>query len=370
MTNRDRALAVLHYRGCDRIPVVDFGFNPYLLERWRAEGHLDDEDMAVRGDGGAGQRRIERKLGFDFNWQGCLVPIPDTGLCPPLPETVIEEYGDGKRKVTDGNGAIHVVKDGVGCIPSDAGTLLTGREAWEELYLPRLRYREERVRGLREAASTDDADPRGVHCGSLYGQIRNWMGVQALAYLSADDEGLLDEMLETVAALCATVTEKALQSGLRFDFGHFWEDICYKNGPLVNPAVFRRKVGPHYRRIVELLARSGIDLISLDCDGMIDHLLPVWLDCGVNVMFPVEVGTWNASLEPWRRKYGAGVLAVGGVDKRVFARDRKAVDREIERLEPLVALGGYLPCPDHRIPLDARWDNVQYYGRKFREVFG
>ena len=76
-------------------------------------------------------------------------------------------------------------------------------------------------------------------------------------------------------------------------------------------------------------------------------------------MFPIEVGTWNASIAPWREKYGKELRGVGGLDKKVFAKDRAAVDAEIERLKPLVALGGYIPCPDHRISPDAEWDNVR-----------
>ena len=43
------------------------------------------------------------------------------------------------------------------------------------------------------------------------------------------------------------------------------------------------------------------------------------------------------------------------MNKVVFAHDYAAIDAEIERLKPLVELGGYVPCPDHRIPPDARW---------------
>ena len=58
------------------------------------------------------------------------------------------------------------------------------------------------------------------------------------------------------------------------------------------------------------------------------------------------------------------------MDKRVFAQDYAAVDREIERLKPIVDMGGYIPCPDHRIPPDAKWENVQYYCERFRKTFG
>ena len=99
----------------------------------------------------------------------------------------------------------------------------------------------------------------------------------------------------------------------------------------------------------------------MDCDGCIDRLIPTWLENGVNTMFPIEVGTWKASIAPWRERYGRELRGVGGMDKTVFSRDYKAVDAEIERLRPLIELGGYLPCPDHRIAPDAKFENVQYY---------
>jgi uroporphyrinogen decarboxylase len=60
----------------------------------------------------------------------------------------------------------------------------------------------------------------------------------------------------------------------------------------------------------------------------------------------------------------------GGMDKRVFAADRAAVDAEINRMKPLVELGGYIPCPDHRIPLEAEWDLVRYYCDRMKKTFG
>lgn len=32
--------------------------------------------------------------------------------------------------------------------------------------------------------------------------------------------------------------------------------------------------------------------------------------------------------------------------------------------------GGYLPCPDHRLASDAKWENVQYYCERMRTAFG
>lgn len=375
MNNRQRVDAILHGREVDRMPVVAFGYWVETLDKWAQEGHIsleDAEGYRREGDGGAADRRIMDALGFDFNWNSC--PGANTGLYPAFETEVLEECPDGSRVIRNPEGLIVRVNDNIVSIPAEIGTSLKDREAWEKLYLPKLQYSEERInRALFERLKREDAArdlPMGLHLGSLYGNIRNMLGVEELAYLAVDDEDLYVEIIDTVGNLCYRLAERILEYGIRFEYAHFWEDICFKNGPLVRPEVFDELVGRHYRRITELVNRHGIDVVSVDCDGCIDLLVPVWLKNGVNTMFPIEVGTWNASIRKWRELYGPTLRGVGGMDKRVFAHDRAAVDAEIERLKSLVALGGYIPCPDHRIAPDAKFELVQYYCRRFREVIG
>ncbi len=371
MNHRQRALAVLNYQSYDRLPVVHFGFWARTMEVWADQGHFDPALVADWQDGNAADQEIGRLLGFDFNWYS--VFGADVFPRPAFERRIIEECPDGSRKVFDSNGAIILEKPGIVSIPTEIDHLLKGRAAWEEHYKPRLRWTPDRL-DLAEAATLRDAGrrdlPRGLWCGSLYGRIRNWMGLVGLSYISADDPRLLDEMIETVAELCYQGVKATLEAGAQLDFGHFWEDICYNHGPLVNPRFFKAGVGPHYRRITDLLHGHGISLVSLDCDGKIDALIPTWFENGVNVMFPIEVGTWDASIAPWRAQYGRELRGVGGMNKVVFSRDYAAVDEEVERLRRLVDLGGYIPCPDHRIAPDARWENVQYYCERMRRVFG
>jgi hypothetical protein len=371
MTHRERALAVLRYQSYDRLPVVHFGFWAETLEKWYHEGHLDEAELRAGSDGSPQERTVEAKLGFDFNW--FVTYQPRATWAPLFEEIVLEELPDGFQKAIEENGAVVIRKHGVSSIPSEVDRLFKGRKEWEELYKPKLQWSADRVDKAKMPA--DAFDPRrerplGLTCGSLFGRIRDWLGVLNLAYVQVDDPPLFDEIIDTAGALCLRSTEAALATGACFDFAHFWEDICFRSGPLVNPAVFDAKVGPWYRRITDVTRAAGLDLCSLDCDGMIDSLVPTWLTNGVNVMFPIEVGTWDASIAPWRARYGRELRGVGGMDKRVFAHGKAAVDREIERLRPLVALGGYIPCPDHRIPPDAEWDTVCYYCERMRKVFG
>jgi len=373
MTNRERQNAIFHYEPYDRLPVVHFGWWGELLHKWRDEGHLTTEEITHAYDGSEKDKAIGNKLGFDYNYYSCV--SGNTGLLPGFERKVIKTLPDGGAHVLNSDGAIVLEKPGAVSIQAEIGHTLVDRESWEEHYLPRLQMEEARIPGEAHVkrlveASKARTEPLGVHCGSMYGQIRNWMGVEGISYLYADDEELYGEIIDTVGNLLYTVTERALGFGIKFDFGHFWEDIAYKNGPLVAPAIFMKYCGPHYKRITDLLARNGIDIVSLDCDGMPDALIPTWLTNGVNTMFPIEVGTWGGSYAPWREQYGKAIRGVGGTDKRIFMQDRAAIDAEIERLRPIVELGGFIPCPDHRISPEAVWENVQYYTDRMHRVFG
>ncbi len=377
MNDRQRTRAVLHYQAYDRLPLCAFGYWKETAVKWAEQGHIRmdwAQDYAVHGDNGPGDRAIMDALGFDFNW-GASLGI-NSYLFPGFQEELLEERADGSRILRDAEGLIVLVKPGVVSIPSEIGTTLTGREAWENLYLPKLRFSQARVDQGRDAllgakaADSQRQRPLGLHIGSLYGNIRNMLGVEALSYLAVDDEDLYREIIDTLGQLCLETTQAALDLYDGFEYAHFWEDICFNHGPLVNPRVFAELVGPWYRRITDVVHQHGIDIVSLDCDGCIDRLVPIWLENGVNTMFPIEVGTWNASIQPWRAQYGRELRGVGGMDKRVFARDKAAVDAELERLRDLVDLGGYLPCPDHRIAPDAEFGLVAYYCERFRQIFG
>ncbi len=323
---------------------------------------------------------MSRLLGFDFGWMmgGMYSMKPCNYLFPPFERKILKTFNDGSMHVLNAEGVVEVEKPGIESIRAEVDYMLRDRCSYNEHFKWRLKWCPERItqtavycdgrwlrfdQGGRDYLAAGKMDyPYGLNCGSLIGIIRCYLGLTGLSYMQMDDPVLLDEIIEDQAQIVYQNTEYALQRGIKFDYGHFWEDICFNGGPLVSPAFFKDKIGPHYKRIADLYGKYGIDLISVDCDGKIDELISIWLENGVNIMFPVEVGNWQASIGPWREKFGRAIRAVGGVKKNIFACDRKAVDGEIERLRPLVELGGYIPCPDHYIPPDAQWDLVQYYG--------
>jgi uroporphyrinogen decarboxylase len=149
----------------------------------------------------------------------------------------------------------------------------------------------------------------------------------------------------------------------------FWEDMCYRNGPLISPPMFRRFMLPRYRRITDLARSKGIDVIGVDSDGNVEELIPLWLQSGINGVYPMEVAA-GMDVVKLRREYGKELLMTGGIDKRVLAQDRQAIDEELAAKLPLAEQGGYIPHIDHGIPHDVSYDNFAYYFHRKKSLLG
>ena len=370
MTNRERAMNILHYRPVDRLPAVHFGYWGELLTEWADQGKIPRELAIGNGDGSEKDMALDKLIGWDFIWYHCTGS--NNGLSPGFETKVLEILPDGTRRIQNGAGIIEKHKPGVTSIPSEDDYLLKDREAFETLYRPKMQYFPERVnveyyKHFNETRPKDI--PIGLHLGSVLGDIRNMTSVVGMSYLIYDeDEELFADLVDTYAELQYQCAKTILETGAQFDFAHYWEDICFKNGPLVSPEIFDELCAKHYKKRCDLCHAYGIDIISLDCDGVVGQLLPTWFENGVNTMFPIEVGVWGDQFEPARQKFGPGMRGVGGMDKTAFRKDKAAVDAEIERMKRLASLGGFLPCPDHRLMPGSKFELVQYYAEQIKKI--
>lgn len=382
MTNRECLNNILHGQTYDRIPLIHMGFWTQTVEKWAQEGHISQEELSqlvVNGgieDGSEAETALARRLGLEesyLNLIGQKGAYWDVPLYPPFEEKIVETYADGSFKKLNREGIYIAQRPGAMGIEAEMGHVLEDRESWEKHYLPRLQWSEDRVDmdEMRKLIAENDTREQfmGIFCGSLVGKLRNYWGLLELCYLEQDDPELYEECVETVGELCYQLTKYTLETGVKVDFAHFFEDVACKNGPLINPETFNRLTAKNYRRISDLCRSHGVDTVVVDCDGFIEHLVPTWLDNGVNVMFPIEYGAWQYDFRTMRKKFGKELLGIGNVNKHVLAEDRAAVDREIERIKAIVDVGGYVPCFDHRIAPEAEWDLVQYYSDKFKEAF-
>jgi len=208
----------------------------------------------------------------------------------------------------------------------------------------------------RVAAWEDSEWPRRCWAdrwGGFFGPLRNLMGLEGLCVAFYDQPALVERMMAQRAEAIIAITGRVLEH-TSFEVFWFWEDMAYKGGPLINPKVFRRLALPHYRRVCDWLRGRGIEHIWLDSDGDIRDLIPIWLNAGINGLWPFEVQA-GMDVVGIRRRYGHALAMAGGIDKRAVAQGGEAMRHEVDRVMPLVEDGGYIPGLDHSAPPDISW---------------
>jgi len=367
MNDRERFLATMHYQDRDRAPICDFGFWPETIDRWHEQG-LPGHVRST--DGMSHHAAASRFFGMDAYTGG---PNVNVGLCPAFERVVIEDRGD--HELVQQNDGVQVLrKKYMGSIPHPERHLLVDRASWRQHYKPRLdpdtpqRY-PDWDEARRVWQDPDYPWPRVISGGSLFGWIRDWMGCEHISYLVYDDPALFEEMVTTIVDCVVEAHRRAFERGARIDACAMWEDMCYSGGPLLSPELVRKYLVPQYRRITDQLRRYGCDVVWVDSDGNVEHLIPLWLEAGVNCMFPVEVGTWRQDPADLRRRYGRDLLMMGGFDKRLLAGAKSGIEAEIQRLALIVEEGGYIPFCDHRVPPDVPLPNYMFYLQTAREVW-
>ena len=204
--------------------------------------------------------------------------------------------------------------------------------------------------------------------GGFFGALRNMMGIEGLSLAFYDQPALVERMMEERADRIIEITAEVLKH-TRFEVFWFWEDMAFNHGPLVGPALYRKFALKHYRRVCDWLHSQGITVIGLDSDGDIRTLIPIWLDAGINMLWPFEVQA-GMDVVDIRRTYGHDLIIAGGIDKRTLVHGGEVMRREVDRVMPLVADGGYLPELDHSVPPDVSWPNFVEYVEYLKRRLG
>jgi len=356
MTHRERFLNVLNYRPVDRgIYGVWVWAWPETRQRWISEGYDPKREPYFRVD--------------TWSWQsGWFRPNP------PFERKVVEEDDKTVLYINHEGILMRERKDNpMSSMPQFVRFPVETREDfrrfWAERMQPDLAARIGKDYATKLAALRNRDVPLIVladRWGGFFGPLRNLTGVERLCTLFYDDPAFVEEMMDATADLIIAVMDGVLAHTTVDAFG-FWEDMAYTAGPLIGPDMARRFMLPRYRRVVDHLRRRGVEWFSLDSDGDISLLIPVWLDAGINILYPFEVQC-GMDVVKVRRQYGRDLRLWFGIDKRALATGPAAIDAELKRVRPLVEQGGYVAGLDHGLPPDVSFGNYCYYMGHLRRM--
>ncbi len=187
-----------------------------------------------------------------------------------------------------------------------------------------------------------------------------------VGYLTAlyDSPGLIHDINRFYLDFVKQYWELILDK-IKIDCVFILEDIAYRNGSMISPEQFREFALPYTEEFADFAKNNGVPQVFVDCDGLVDELIPLWIEAGVTGIFPIEAVNDIVEI---RKKYPALNL-LGGVDKRPLINgSREDIDRELGRIRPLLCEGGYIPHIDHAVPMDIGWNSFRYYREELNNI--
>jgi uroporphyrinogen decarboxylase len=383
MNTRERFLATMAFERVDQAPLWEWDYWGETWRTWRREGAplLAEVDEGVNPQvaeekGGAWDPfssvlfpdlALEPDARLTFKMDPCIRRVPLNAFIYPLFEyRVLEEHGD-VIVAQDERGHIRRDKKGQASISNIVKPLVADWKDWERVKAERLQLS---LKGrlpanwpeLREKLRNRDfVLAIGGHSAlaGFYHPTRYLMGAEGLLYSFYDQPDLVKNIMNHFTDLQVFLFDQVL-SQIDVDLGFACEDLGYKTGPFISPAMFREFVLPCYKKLTGVLRDHGVRIMIVDSDGDNWKLIPLFVEGGVTGMGPMEVAAGMDVVE--LRKAFPRLQMIGGIDKRKIAAGRAAINAELAAKVPdVLSTGGYIPCCDHGIPPDVSWENFCYY---------
>ena len=362
MTPKERLLATAEFEPLDRPFMWEtLGFWNETLDRWHGEGLPSEIDEIISAN---------LYFGVDPQLPVIIGDSDQPGFFPLFDEEVVEQTDEYVIKRDPAGSLVKVLASGASTIPAWLESPVKDRESWEEVKArldPETPGRMENH--LMLAGFSGGADwPLWVYATGLFGTLRMLLGFTPLVLAYRRQPELVHEMSRHWADFWKSITSQIAATRVP-DAIYLWEDMCYKNGPMIGPGAFDEFMSPYYKEVVGFLRNElGVPVVNVDTDGDCLLLLPKFVEAGVNMILPWEVQAGMdvvAVRERWPREF----VINGGIDKRALYADRKAIKDEVLRVvPPMLAKGGYIPALDHLVPPEVPLDNYRYFLELVREV--
>jgi len=346
----------------------EFGF--YSLDAWKEQGMPQDVPRAELFDYDPPAKHGLGQIGW---CEAAFVPSFETKVVEDRGEHEVVQDHAG-RKVLCFKGR----RDGF--MPEYLDHPVKDRKTWEEDVKWRMdpttpeRYENlpERMAKARERAGKGWLVCQGLIGGYMY--LRSLIGPEDLLYFFYDEPELIHDCMQTWLKLADAVIARH-QEHVTIDEIFFAEDICYNKGLLISPDMMKEFLLPYYQQVINNLRGRQIDssrhlYVQIDTDGYAVPTIPIYKEAiGMDVMSPFEVAS-NCDVVQIGRDYPELVIS-GGIDKRVLASGREAIDEHLEYVLPAMReRGGYIPTCDHGVPPEVPYEDYLYYRKRCVELGG
>jgi uroporphyrinogen decarboxylase len=364
------------YNKTPNAPIFHYEGWYYSIKAWKEQGlpvHLEE-----------GTDEWNAYFSFDPSAQYCRwrAGWTDAAMVPWFEPKILESRPDGTVLTFDRAGRkVLVFEDQTrNIMPEYVDHPVKDMKSWKELVEWRLDFSSEQRQAdlagdipemVAKAKQGYFMRQRVIGC---FMYLRSLIGPEGLLFMFYDDPELIHACLQKWYELSDAILADT-QKHVSLDEILFGEDICYNNGPLISPDMIEEFLIPYYKKLVDNARRRQMDqdrhlFIQVDTDGKCMPVIDVYAKhIGMDVMSPFEVASGCDVVQIG--KDHPDLIMLHGIDKRIMAKSKQAIDAELERIIPVMkARGGYIPACDHGVPEDVSLENYLHYRKRMIELGG
>lgn len=346
----------MNYQPTDMLPVI--AFEPYeetALARWRTEG-LPKDSSPEEFLGMA--RMIKAPLSLGPR------PVFEKEVFYEDDEIIIEtdvNYGAKVKKLKSAPSMYY------GFMEHQVKT----KEDWKRIKY-RYENRLETITGIDydsiAAELNASGDPVKLELFPYFFRLGFYlMGMENFMISFYEQPDLIHEVFSFWNDLALKMTMPLMKKA-KIDILVLAEDLAYNINPHISPEIYKEYWLPYQDLLVKQAMEHNISNICLWSAGDFDILIPMLMEHGINCIWPVERCSKNMDPVLLRKKYGKDLRMCGGVPKSCMLLGFDAIDREIEKLMPLVHEGGFIPALDDMVSPEVPWESYKHYVRKLQSI--
>lgn len=353
--NRDEYIAYMRFRE-NRRPLFTEIFGPLLglKEEWEAQGASPQElDFSA----------------FHYRSPKIFTIAANAGLHNPVREKILEETEEHILSQDAYGRTMRLIKSSA-TLPLPLNYPVKTMEDWLRIK-PLYQFHDDRLAaGWLEAARIrrEQGYTLSLSIPGGFDEPRQLMGEEAVCMAVYDQPELIHDILHTISETALKVCD-LVTAEIPVDRLFVHEDMAGKSGPLFGPRAVKTFLLPYYRAVWDFLSERGAQLFDQDSDGNMNAVIDVFLEAGLNAMYPMEPAA-GMDIAALRQKYGNRLAFTGGIDKHVLRRTPEEIEAELEyKIPPVLHSGGCVFAIDHRIPNGTPLENYRFYLRKVWEIF-
>ncbi len=366
MSHRERVVKALNHEETDRTP-MDFGGGPatqihpdaYLA--LLAHLGLESEDL-VEGTRGEGQVVVPSEEGlrrFDIDVRPAHLSQPDVRPRQRIDElSYFDDWGVRWEKAYFTAPDINIEGPLQALVDPDISVIDSIK--WPVPDDPgRVRGLRDRVEKLR--SSTDYAIVLNLP-NSTFALSQRLRGFTELLEDLLLNEAFAEALQERVTdVICGIATTALNEVGDLIDGVAFGDDMGIQTQSFLSRDLYRKMIKPHHARFVGTLHSLTDAPVIMHSDGSIRELLGDIIDCGVDVINPVQTNAEGMDPGELKLEFGKDVCFWGGIDTQKvlpFGSPQDVAQEVRDRIEDLGRGGGYVVASVHNIQSEVPPENV------------